>query len=175
VTSGSLSEAGRGHRLIATGLIGVIIVSAVVLGLNDVSKPWTIFLQVLSAVAGAALGNFLRLDLTDAVVRNQARPSIRHLYAHVTRLSGLVTLVERRQAELKSSSDGAADAVDPRRVADWFGSVGSELRAGIDSTALAIENWNDLAPDIRLSEFQNFQSRNSRLPESGTGGGEEPS
>ena len=65
VSSGSIEEANKSHHVLAGVLVGVIVVCAVVLGFNNLGRPLTRFvLTVSSAVAGAALGNFLRVDLT---------------------------------------------------------------------------------------------------------------
>lgn len=157
--SGSLETAKKGHAPLALVLVGVIVVCTVVLGVADPSKPVAVGVTVLSTVAGAALGNFLRIDLTDGVVRNQARPATRHLFDQIRRMRSLVVNVEGHSRVLRNED------VAPDRAADWFASIGDSLRAEIDATATAIENWSDLAEDVRQDEWTKYMQRDSRLPE----------
>ena len=137
------------------------------LGLSSLGRGWVITLQISSAVAGAALGNFLRLDMSDQVVRNQARPAMRHLSDQIGRLQRLVIQVERHGAQL--SEDGGS-VIPSVRTADWFDSIGQSLRNEIAASASAIEDWNDLAPSILDQEKQKFDHRDQRLPtQSGAG------
>src|SRR4051794_21288462 len=95
VSSGSIKAAAKNHVVASVVLVGVIVVCAVVLGVKPkLGTPWTVGLSVLSAVAGAALGNTLRLDLTASVYRNQARPATRHLFDQIRRLQSMVVRVE---------------------------------------------------------------------------------
>lgn len=166
---GTIQEAAKHHRVLAVVLVGVILICAVLLGVGDLSKPWVVVLQVASAVAGAALGNTLRTDLSRSVVHNQARPATRHLFDQVSRLRGLVTRAEGYQSALTDNGPSADGSVNSHRVGDWFGSLGADLRAEILATATAIENWGDLAPDIRDAEFASYQTREQRLPNSQEG------
>lgn len=160
VSLGSIKSAASNHRVISVALVGVIIVCAVVLGVKPrLSTPWTVGLTVLSAVAGAALGNTLRLDLTESVYKNQARPATRHLFDQIRRLQGMVVRVELHGEKLASHD------VDPERASDWFIALGNELRAEIDACATAIDNWSDLATDVREEEWKKYLDRDTRLPE----------
>lgn len=58
-------------------LVAVIAVCAMLIGLGHLSRGWIVGAQIISAIAGAALGIFLRLDVSQHVVRNQARPATR--------------------------------------------------------------------------------------------------
>lgn len=160
---GSIGDALRNHRLLTMLCVGVIIVCAVLLGLKELSRPWTVVLQVASAVSGAALGNFLRLDLSQSVVRNQARPATRHLFDQVGRFRSLVQRAEGFEQVVRQAC-GDGQSIDQDRIGDWFGSLGMELRDEINATAAAIEHWGDLAPDVRDLELANYDDRERRLP-----------
>lgn len=160
---GSLAGAAKNHRLQCVALIGAIVVCAVLLAVKHLDKPWIVTLQVVSVVAGAALGNALRGDHAQSVVRNQARPAIRHLFDQVRRLRTLVQRAEGYQAFM-SAQDQDGRQVDTQRTADWFESLGQGLRDEIDAAASAIQNWGDLAPDVRDDEFESYQTREDRLP-----------
>jgi len=160
---GSLADAVKGHRVLPIVLVGVIVVCAVLLGVAHLSRPWTVSIQVASAVAGAALGNALRLDLSQSVVRNQARPATRHLFDQLSRLRNLVLRAEGYQATLEQASLNG-EGLDQARTGDWFGALGAGLRDEINATAAAIEHWGDLAPDVRDTEIANYQTREQRLP-----------
>jgi hypothetical protein len=163
---GSLADANSRHRLWALGLTGLIVVASVLLGVQELGRAWTVGLQVATAVAGAALGNFLRLDFSESVVRNQARPAARHLFDQVERLRRLVQRAESYEVEVR------ATAADSERTADWFGFLGTALRDEINATAASIEHWGDLAPDVRNEELVSYQERESRLPrDAGAQGG----
>jgi hypothetical protein len=139
-------------------LILIIFICAAVLIFADPGKIWSIVVAVVSTVAGAQLGNVLRADLSGDLVRNQARPATRELFDHSSRLSGVVQLAESRQLELEEAAAGN-ESLDPRRVADWFGSIGFSLRGEIASTASAIENWGDLARDVLVAERASYVAR----------------
>ena len=157
-------EAGVGNtRVLSFALIVAIAVCAVLIGLADLGTGWTVTLQIASAVAGAALGNFLRLDLAQHVVRNQARPATRHLFDQVTRLRRMIERADACQAAIQND-EVTNIALDHARVGDWFGSVSQGLRDEITSTATALENWGDLAKDVLDDEFTNYQTRDTRLP-----------
>lgn len=163
IPAGSITIALKNTRVVSTVLVLVVAVCAVLIGVGNLSRGWTVGVQIISVIAGAALGNFLRLDVSQHVVRNQARPATRHLFDRVTRLRVLVVNAEGYQIrvrELKQSSE----PVDLERVGDWFGFLGEGMRAEIDATATAIQNWGDLATDVLDTEVQNYNSRNSRLP-----------
>jgi hypothetical protein len=164
MSRGSNAGALSRHRVVAICLIGIIVVCAVLLGVRNLSKPWTVALQVLTAVVGAALGNYLRRDLAESVVRNQARPATRHLFDQVGRLRQLVQLAETHELNIREAWEQGR-RVDPDRSSDWFGSLGRALRDEINATATAIENWGDLAPDVQDSELANYESRGQRLPQ----------
>lgn len=157
-TTGSVGDATKTHNVLAVALVGIIVVCAVVLGIKDPSTPWTVSLSVISAVAGAALGNVLRLDLSQNVFRNQARPATRHLFDQVQRLRGLVVRVESFGTICR------AEHVSQERTSDWFAAVGNELRSEIEATATAIDNWSDLASDVRDDEWTKYLNRGTRLP-----------
>lgn len=163
MSRGSLGEAAKHNRLVTVALVCGIAICAVLLGIKDLSKPWTIGLQVASAVAGAALGNALRLDHSQGVVRNQARPAIRHLFDQVGRLRGLVQRAELYQAEVDSAATSST-RLDHARTSDWFGGLGQGLRDEINATAAAIENWGDLAPEVQEAELESYRTREQRLP-----------
>lgn len=163
MADGSLAEREKTHMVWAVVLIVAIAVMAVVLGVVELSKPWVITLQVATAVAGAALGNFLRLDASQSVVRNQARTAVRQLFDHVNRHHEMYGRVERYQALVRDAAL-EDEALDHERVGDWFAVVSADIEGQITSTATAIENWGDLALDVRNAEFLSYQSRNERLP-----------
>lgn len=163
MSGGSVRNALKTHRFIAVLLVVVIAILVGILGLADLSKPWTITVQVGTAVAGAALGNYLRMDFSNSVVYNQARPATRHLFDQVGRLRKLVLKAEGYQSAIVELS--SVDGLDPARTSDWFGSLGASLRDEINATALAIENWGDLAPDVRDDELKSYGTRLERLPE----------
>lgn len=152
---------GMSNRIFAFVLIMVIAVIAVVLGVVDLSRGWTIAFQIASAVAGAALGNALRIDASAERIRDQARPATRLLFDQVFRLRALVVRTEEYQATI---SDPESGRIDRARIADWFGHLGGHLRDEINATASAIENWGDLAKDVRDEELANFNQREQRLP-----------
>ncbi|MCK9824029.1 hypothetical protein NOCD_11090 [Nocardioides cavernae] len=156
--AGSVARAEKTHNLLAWVLVGVIVVCTVVLGVSKPGTAVTVFLTVVSAVAGAALGNVLRIDLSQSVFRNQARPATRHLFDQVQRLQRLVVRVEAHGAACK------AERISQERVADWFVAVGNDLRSEIDATATAIDNWSDLASDVREDEWSKYLKRDNRLP-----------
>lgn len=158
MSQGSLRDSAKTHNLVAVALVGVIVVCAVVLGVEKPNTAWTVGLSVISAVAGALLGNVVRLDLSQSVYRVQARPATRHLFDQVQRLRGLVIRVEQYGATCRQ------EEISRDRASDWFTSVGNELRAEIEATATAIENWSDLAADVRTEEWNKYLSRSSRLP-----------
>ena len=161
--SGSVAAAAKNYRVVSVILVGVIVVCAVVLGVQErLSTQWTVGLSVISAVAGAALGNTLRLDLTESVYRNQARPATRHLFDQIRRLQSMVVRVERHSAAFLAEQD------DPGRASDWLAALGNELRAEIEAAATAIYNWSDLAADVRDEEWQKNLDRDSRLPDART-------
>lgn len=157
-----LDVVAKGHRLVAIVLICVVVVCAVVLGVNDLDAPWQVAFTVASAVAGAALGNVLRLDSSDEVVRNQARPAVRHLFDQARRIRTLVQKAEAHQAAVESKAAVTEDEAD-RRVADWFGSLGDALRNEIDATVAAIDHWGDLTEDVRKPELLSYQRQAAEL------------
>lgn len=158
MSQGSLRDSAKTHNLFAFILVGVIIVCAVVLGVSKPNTAWTVGLSVISAVAGALLGNVVRLDLSQSVYRVQARPATRHLFDQARRLGDLVIRTEQYGAICRQED------ISLDRASDWFTSVGNELRAEIEATATAIDNWSDLAADVRDEEWGKYLSRNSRLP-----------
>lgn len=161
--SGSVDEAAKRHWLMSLGLIGMIVLCGVLLGLTELSKPWTVAVQVVTAVAGAALGSTIRLDTSRQTIHNQARPATRHLFDQVMRLRQMVLRAEGRQASILDLA--SVDSVlDPHRTADWFGELGAGLRSEIDATATAIEDWGDLAPLVVENELSNYRTRVDRLP-----------
>ncbi len=166
--TGSVANALKSTRVVTSFLMLVIAVSAVLIGQGKLSTGWTVAAQIASAVAGAALGNFLRLDISQNVVRNQAKPATRHLFDSAARLRSLVVKAESYQTQVKEM-DGAGLPLDPQRVSDWFGFIGDGLRDEIDSTATAIGNWGDMADDVVVAEIQNYNSRSTRLPAQGFG------
>lgn len=159
----------RGHTALIVGLILVIAVCAVLLGVwENLSRPWAVTLQVASAVAGAALGNALRLDLSRQAVRNQARPATRHLFDQAARLRTMTQQVEGLKTWIQKAHTSATP-LDHQRVGDWFGNVGEGLRSEIAAVATALENWGDLAPGEIEAELQKYQNRDKRLPGSPDG------
>lgn len=158
VSTGSIQDAEKTHNLAAAALVGVIVVCAVILGVERPSTPWTVGLSVASAVTGALLGNVVRLDLSQNIYRVQARPATRHLFDQVQRTRALVIRVEGYGAMCRTED------ISNERTADWFASVGNELRSEIEATATAIDNWSDLAADVRDEEWGKYLNRNSRLP-----------
>lgn len=160
---GALRQALRNTRVLSFALIVAIAVCAVLIGVADLGTGWTVTLQIASAVAGAALGNVLRVDLAQHVVRNQARPATRHLFDQVTRLRRMVERADACQAAIQSD-EVTNIALDHARIGDWFGAVSQGLRDEITSTATALENWGDLAKDVLNDEFSNYQTRDTRLP-----------
>lgn len=163
MSSGSVDEAANRHWLISLGLVGVIILCAILLGLAHLSRPWIVAVQVTTAVAGAALGSAIRLDTSRQTIHNQARPATRHLFDQVTRLRQMVVRAEGHQASIIDSA--SRDLVlDPHRTADWFGDFGAGLRSEINATATAIEDWGDLAPEVVGRELSNYRDRENRLP-----------
>lgn len=158
---GIVHKALTSTALISVLLIAVIVLCAVLLGVSDLSAPWRVTLQTATAVAGAALGNVLRIDYEKNAVRNQARPAVRHLFDQVDRLREMVNKAELYQAALQEPH---SDQQNVSRMADWFGGLGSGLRNEINATATAIENWSDLAPDVRVAELDNYINRADRLP-----------
>lgn len=158
MSQGSLRDSAKTHNLVAVVLVGVIVVCAVVLGVVKPNTAWTVSLSVISAIAGALLGNVVRLDLSQSVYRVQARPATRHLFDQVRRLRGLVVRVEEYGAVCRQAD------ISSERASDWFTSVGNELRGEIEATATAIENWSDLAADVREEEWDKYLNRSSRLP-----------
>ena len=161
--SGSVATALRNTRLISSILIVLIGVCSILIGLGKLSVGWLLTAQVISAIAGAALGNFLRLDLSTHVVRNQAKPATRHLFDRVRRLRTAVVAAESYQAKVKEL-EGLQVPLDHGRIADWFGFLGDGMRGEIDATATAIQNWGDLAKDVVDAEVESYNSRNSQLP-----------
>ena len=121
---GSLREVAKNNRVVAGVLIAVIVVVAVILGFASPSKPWIIFLQVVSAVVGAALGNVLRLDVSQSTVTNQARPATRHLFDQVSRLRILVQRAEGYQVAIEATPEGGLvePAEPPTGSSRWVGS-----------------------------------------------------
>lgn len=162
MSRGSVREAIRSRRFVALGLVIAIGVCAVLLGVAELGKGWTIALQIGSAVAGAALGNYLRLDAADQEVQSQARPAVRHLFDQVGRLRTLVVRVEGFGERVSVAEKDPS--IGPERIADWFNTVGASLRDEINATALAIEHWGDLAGDVQDQELVNFANRDQRLP-----------
>lgn len=158
---GALQQAWERMRHVSFGLIVGIAICTLILVLADTSPLVRATLQTITAILGAALGNALRVDYERNVVHNQARPAVRHLFDHVGRLQILVINAENRQSQLRKTE---AAAEDRERVADWFGAIGQELRHEIDATATAIENWGDLAPEVRSAEFDSYLSRSDRMP-----------
>lgn len=160
---GSIATALKNTRVITASLVVIIAVSAVLIGLGKLTTGWTVAAQIVSAIAGAALGNFLRLDMSQHVVRNQAKPATRHLFDRVTRLRAMVVRSERYHAQVKELAELDV-ALDHDRIGDWFGFLGEGLRSEINATASAIEDWGDLAKDVVDSEIESYNSRNDRLP-----------
>lgn len=160
MSTGSAENSAKTHNLLAFGLVAVIAICAVLLGTREehLSTAWTVGLSVISAVAGALLGNIVRIDLTQNVFRAQARPATRHLLDQVRRLQSLVVRVEKYGAECRSGD------IDNERAADWFAGIGNDLRDEIEATATAIDNWSDLASDVREEEWSKYLTRQSRLP-----------
>lgn len=163
MATGSIAEAAKNHRVLSMVLIGVIVVCAVVIGVVDPGAPWTVIAQVASAVAGAALGNAIRIDLSQTVVRNQARPAARHLFDQIVRFQIMVGRAEECQASIEEDQSNGS-RLDPARIGDWFGVVGAQLRNEIRATATAVGHWEDVAKDVRDAEFASYQTREQRLP-----------
>lgn len=155
---GSLDSAKRRGWLVALGLTVLVILSIGLLTFVDLSRPWTAVFSIVSAVAGALLGNYVRHDYADSVVVNQARPAMRHLFQQIDRLRAMVIQAEG------FSADVAQEPVESNRISDWFGTVGSSLRNEIEATAGAIENWGDLTPSTQDAELKRYQRRMERLP-----------
>lgn len=164
MSTGSVEEAAKNHWLVSGALIGVIILCGVLLGLADLNKPWTVAVQVVTAISGAALGSTIRLDTSRQAVNNQARPATRHLFDQAIRLRELVQRAESYEASIAELASADDMTLDPNRTADWFGVLGSSLRAEILATATAIDNWDDLAPAVIKNELSNYKSREERLP-----------
>jgi hypothetical protein len=169
IPTGSVADALKNTRVVTSLLILVIAVAAVLIGQGRLSTGWTVTAQIASAIAGAALGNFLRLDISQSVVRNQARPATRHLFDRATRLRALVVKAEGYESQVTDMEDLVGVPLDQHRIADWFGVLGDGMRAEIDATATAIENWGDMAKDVVDAEVESYNTRNARLPAQGFG------
>lgn len=167
--NGTIDEPSKHAHLYAFLLVGVIVVCAIALvSIDKLSTPWTVALQVISAVAGAGLGTVLRADRAAAVVRNQARPAIRRLFDQATRLGNLVSRVEAHQTTARELSQ-AGTPLDTARLSDWLTIISENLRGEIDATATAIDDWGDLSPDVRQAEIDNYRTRNQRMPQGNAG------
>ena len=159
---GAVKQMSPGRIVWILALLGVIFLSAYLLATQkDLSTNWSVVLSVVSAAAGAALGNALQHDQAALLVRNQARPAIRHLFDQLRRVQLMVLRVEDHGAEIEAVS-GAG------RVSDWFAFVGRELRQELEATATAIEHWSDLAPGVRKEEHDKYAERT--IPDGETGG-----
>lgn len=164
MATGSIGKAGRRNLVLAVALIAIIAICTVLIFRVASNKPgWSAGLQIASAIAGAALGNFLRLDFAASTVENQARPSIRRLFDQAARLGDLVQRTEQyRRTILFQISNSLS--VDPAQVADWLDGLSRNLRQEINTTATSIDDWGDLAPNVRSEEVNDYTNRESRLP-----------
>lgn len=152
------------RKLFAFALVAVILVCAALLVfVDDLNKSWTVAMQVISAVAGAALGSVLQMDVARSAVRNQARPAIRKIFDQASRLGELVERVERHGNTIRQNAASGRKS-DSQRIADWFESIGYNLREEINSSATAIEDWGDLARDVYEAEVERYKTRHERMP-----------
>ncbi|MGP9615253.1 hypothetical protein ACT3TE_18595 [Brachybacterium sp. AOP42-B2-9] len=144
---------------IPVSLIAIFVICAFVLISAELSAIGTIVAQTISAVSGAALGNYLRLDHERNSVRDHARVSVRQLFDQAARMGNAIKALETRRNLLQQ-----APAVSEDRIADWLDTAANDLRNEINATAQAIENWGDLAPDVRQSELKKHVDRPVRMP-----------
>jgi hypothetical protein len=153
------------HRgwTIALILSGVVLVCAILLAVKDLSRPWVIALQVVTALSGAALGSAIRFDLERDRVTDEAHPAIRHLFDQVSRFQRMVTRAEAWGAEAR---ERAAVDLSPEsaRLAERLERIGEDIRNEIRATASSIDFWGDLAPEAQEQEIRNYGRRDGRLP-----------
>lgn len=157
--SGSLNSAKKHSRVRAALLISLVGVSIVSLTFFDIPQPWTAVPSFVSAISGAMLGNYLRDDYAEGVVKNQARPAIRHLFGQINRLRGMVLRVESWGAQPGQSAESA------HVVEERLASLGVELRNEIEATSAAIDHWGDLSPEVQAAELDRYKDRENRIPE----------
>lgn len=161
-----LAATGRNHKwALVLALVGLITVCSVLLAVKDVGKPWLVTFQVASAVAGAMLGNAIRLDAERDRVDDKAHPAIRHLFDQVSRLRRTVVASELWASEAREA-ESLEFGIDRVRVTERFERIGEQLRDEIASTSSSIDFWGDLAPEVQAQEIQNYATRASRLPKS---------
>lgn len=155
------SERERWVRIVAC--ISVIVISTTVLTFVDIPRLWTAIPTLASVLSATWLGKYLQDDRSVAVVNNQARPAVRHLFDQVDRLRALVMRADRYSADLNNQNPP-----DPR-AADWFDNLSGALRGEIEATTSAIENWGDLASGVQLEELKKYGERHKRIPDARTG------
>jgi hypothetical protein len=149
------------RRVLWIGLL--VVVAALASGALVLYEPgnfWTTVLQVVAIVAGAALGNAFALDHSRALLRQQARSSIRRLIEQATRMGRDVEVYESRAEVIR----GTSTPPDRLRAADWFDDGARSLRHEIEATTSAIEDWGALAEDVQEQEIRNFTDRHLRMP-----------
>ncbi|WIY00078.1 hypothetical protein QRX60_39430 [Amycolatopsis mongoliensis] len=168
MVKGSVDATSWKRKLLAFVLAAVILVCAVLLVVGNLDKPWTVGAQVLSAIAGAALGSILSVDSSRQAVRNQARPAIRRKFDQILRLRVMVVRTEGQVDSIRNAAVRGGTH-DPNRVADWLENMADNLRSEIQSTATSIEDWGDLAQDVYDDEFRRYETRGSRMPTASTG------
>jgi len=173
VTTGSVDETGWKRKLIAFVLAAAILVCAALLVFVTLNKQWTVAMQVISAISGAALGSILSVDSSRLTVRNQARPAMRRKFDQISRLQTLVLRVEAFEDTIRHPPD-VGKRPDASRIADWLESIADGLRAEIDSTATSLEDWGDLAQDVYEHELSKYRTRGTRMPTASGEGGSVP-
>lgn len=156
---GSLERKHKRVIIIPLVLVAIFGLCAYILVSTNLSAFGLIVTQTVSAVATAALGNYLRMDHERSAVRDHARVSVRQLFDQAARMGRAVRTLEARGALLEQDP-----TISSERIIDWLDNSARDLRNEIDSTAQAIENWGDLAPNERHSELEKHKDRSERMP-----------
>jgi len=154
------ASAERLRWVFVGSLVVAIVASATLLVSVHPNKFWTVALQVVGVLAGAALGNALTRDHSRSLMNQQAGGAIRRLVDQATRMGTTAVRLENQGDELRADPS----ASQPERIADWLTHAATDLRNEIGATASAIEDWGSLAPEIRDDEVKKFKERKNRLP-----------
>lgn len=142
-------------------VVGLLVALAVCAGLllsSQVTGFWKVVTQVTSVFLGGLLGNAVKADQSRSLIRQQAGSAIRRLIEQATRMGDEVNHLESRRDEVRDNTTRFNQA----RVADWLDDAARALRAEIEATTSAIDDWGGMAPDVKAFEIKQFEERAHR-------------